>query len=78
LRRGQSEFRRKGDVIVQAWKDKRLVRMRSTINYTTIVTTERKERKINLEINKSNAVSQCNKFIKGIERADQYPVITQF
>jgi len=77
LRRGQSEFWRKGDVIVQAWKDKRLVRMRSTINYTTIVTAERKERKINLEIKKSNAVSQYNKFIKGIERADQYPVITQ-
>jgi uncharacterized protein YktA (UPF0223 family) len=51
--------------------------MRSTINYTTIVTAERKERKINLEIKKSNAVSQYNKFIKGIERADQYPVITQ-
>ena len=37
LRRGQSAFWRKGDVIVQAWKDKRLVWMRSTINYTTIV-----------------------------------------
>jgi len=47
--------------------------MRSTINYTTIVTTERKERKTHLEIKKSNAVFQYSKFIKGIERADQYP-----
>jgi len=64
---------RKGDVIVQAWKDKRLVQIRSTINYMTIVTTERKEGKTNLEIKKSNAVFQYNKFIKGIERAGQYP-----
>ena len=47
--------------------------MRSTINYVTIVTTEMKERKTNLEIKKSNAVFQYNKFIKGIERKDQYP-----
>jgi hypothetical protein len=52
LRRGQSAFWRKGDVKVQAWKDKSLVRMRSTINYMTIVTTERKERKTNMEIKK--------------------------
>jgi hypothetical protein len=73
LRRGQSVSWRKGDVIVQAWKDKRLVQIRSTINYMTIVTTERKERKTNLEVKKSNVVFQYNKFIKGIERADRYP-----
>jgi hypothetical protein len=32
LNRGQSAFRRKGDVIVQVWKDKRFVRMISTIH----------------------------------------------
>jgi hypothetical protein len=73
LRRGQSAFWRKGDVTVQAWKDKGLVRMRSMINYMTIVTTERKENKTNLEIKKSNAVFHYSKFIKGKERADQYP-----
>jgi hypothetical protein len=57
LKERKGYFWRKGDVIIQAWKDKRLVRMRSTINYTTIVTTERKERKTNLEIKKSNLFS---------------------
>jgi hypothetical protein len=32
LKTGQSSFRRKGDVLVQVWKDKRLVRMISTIH----------------------------------------------
>jgi len=36
LNRGQSAFRRKGDVMVQVWKDKRLVRMISTIHDATI------------------------------------------
>jgi len=30
LKKGQSAFQRKGDVMVQVWKDKRLVRMIST------------------------------------------------
>jgi hypothetical protein len=32
LKKGQSYFRKKGDVLVQVWKDKRLVRMISTIH----------------------------------------------
>ena len=36
LNRGQSAFWRKGDVMVQVWKDKRLVRMISTIHDATI------------------------------------------
>jgi hypothetical protein len=32
LNTGQSAFRRKGDVMVQVWKDKRLVRMISSIH----------------------------------------------
>ena len=40
LKKGQSAFRRKGDVMVQVWKDKRLVRMISTIHDARIVNTE--------------------------------------
>jgi hypothetical protein len=46
--------------------------MISTIHYSTIVNRGRKERKINMEIKKPCAIVQYNKFVKGIDRADQY------
>ena len=46
--------------------------MISTIHDATIVKTGRKDRKTNLEIKKPYAVAQYNKFMKGIDRADQY------
>ena len=58
--------------MVQVWRDKRLVRMISTIHDATIVNTERKDRKTNMEIKKPYAVVQYNKFMKGVDRADQY------
>ena len=58
--------------MVQVWKDKRLVRMISTIHDARIVNTERKYRKTDLEINKPYAIVQYNKFRKGVDRADQY------
>jgi len=46
LKEGQSAFQRKGDVMVQVWKDKRLVQMISTMHEATIVNTaERQENK---------------------------------
>ena len=66
LKKGQSAFRRKGDVMVQVWKDKRLVRMISTIHDATIVNTGRKDRKTNMDIKKPYAVVQYNKFMKGV------------
>ena len=56
LKKRQSAFRRKGDVMVQAWKDKRLLRMISTIHGATIVNTGRKDRKTNMYIKKPYAV----------------------
>ena len=46
--------------------------MISKIHDTTIVNTGRKDRKISMEIKKPYVVVQCNKFMKGIDRADQY------
>ena len=71
LKKGQSAFWRKGDVMVQVWKDKRLVRV-STIHEATVVNTGRKDRKTNMEIKKPYAVVQYNKFMKGIDSADHY------
>jgi len=56
LKKGQSAFRRKCDVMVQVWKDKTLVRMIGTIHDATIVNTGRKDRKTNMEIKKPYAV----------------------
>ena len=46
--------------------------MISTIHDATIVNTGRKDRKTNMEIKKPYAVVQYNKFIKGIDRLEQY------
>jgi len=46
--------------------------MISTIHEATTVNTGRKDRKTNMEIKKPYAVVQYNKFMKGIDRADQY------
>jgi len=58
--------------MVQAWKDKRLVRMISKIHEATIVNTGRKDRKTNMVIKKLFAVVQYNKFMKGVDRAGKY------
>ena len=46
--------------------------MISTIHDARIVNTERKYRKTDLEIKKPYAIVQYNKFMKGVDRADQY------
>ena len=48
------------------------MRMIRTIHDATIVNKGRKERKTNMEIKKPYAVVQYNKFIKGVDSADQY------
>jgi hypothetical protein len=71
LKQGQSSFKRKGDVFVQAWKDKRLVRMISTLHDSEHVHTGKKDQKTNEEISKPNCVVQYN-HMKGTDREDQY------
>jgi len=46
--------------------------MISTIHDATVVNKGRKDRKTNMEIEKPYAVGQYSKFIKGVDRADQY------
>jgi len=72
LKKGQSAFWRKGDIMVQVRKDIRLVRMTSTIHEATIVNTQQNDRKTNMEIKKPYALVQYNKFMNGVEWADQY------
>ena len=49
----------------------RLVQKKSMTHDATVVNTEGKDRTY-LEIEKPNAVFQCNKFMKGVDRADKY------
>ena len=58
--------------MVPGVEGQRLVRMISMIHEATIVNTGRKERKRNMEIKKPYAVVQYNKFMKGVDRGDQY------
>jgi len=46
--------------------------MISTIHDATIVNKGRKDRKTNVEVKKPYAVVQYKKFMKGLDRADQY------
>jgi len=48
------------------------VRMISTIHDATIVNSGRKDRKTNMEIKKPYTIVQYNKFMKDVDRADQY------
>jgi hypothetical protein len=72
LKRGQSYFRRKGDILVQVCKDKRSVRMISTIHDSKQINTEKTDRKTSEEINKPNCIVQYNKYLNGVDCADQY------
>jgi hypothetical protein len=47
------------------------LKMISTIHGATIVSTGKKDRKTNREIRVPAAIVQYNKFMKGIDRADQ-------
>jgi hypothetical protein len=71
LKGGQSSFR-KGDILVQDWRDKKLVRMISTIHDSIHVNTGKADRKTSEEINKPNCIVQYNKYMKGVDCADQY------
>jgi hypothetical protein len=46
--------------------------MTSTIHDARTVNIGRKDRKTNLEIKKPYAVVQYNKFMKGVDKSDQY------
>jgi hypothetical protein len=71
LKKGQSAFRRKGDIIVQVWEDKKLVQMISMSHGSTIVKPGRKDRKTTLEVKEPSSV-QYSKFMKVICKADHY------
>jgi hypothetical protein len=66
LKRGETTFRRKGDFI-QCWMDTNVVGMISTIHNSSMVDVQRRHG----QVKEPNFISEHNKFMKGVERADQ-------
>ncbi|GBN06184.1 PiggyBac transposable element-derived protein 4 [Araneus ventricosus] len=72
LQRRQMTFLRKGPILLLTWKDKRLVRMISTIHDASMITIgNRNKNYINDKI-KPSCIIEYNKYMKGVDRADQY------
>lgn len=65
---------RKGEVLAQVWKASKTktIRMISTIHNATLINTQRTCRKTNCTIKKPESVLDYNKYMKGVDRADQY------
>jgi hypothetical protein len=70
LKKGESTFVRKGQVLVQAWRDKRPVKLISTIHSAKIVASNKRNHK-GEEIKKPEIVLDYNKYKQGVDRADQ-------
>ncbi|KAI4476035.1 hypothetical protein M0802_014946 [Mischocyttarus mexicanus] len=72
LRRGEMTFLRKEPVVLIAWKDKRIVRMISTIHDALMKPTGNRKRNYIDDTMKPTCILQYNKHMKGVDRADQY------
>ncbi|PNF19822.1 hypothetical protein B7P43_G14053 [Cryptotermes secundus] len=68
LKRGDTAFRRKGDILLQSWRDTRVVNMVSTIHNSSMVDVQRRHG----QVKKPLCISEYNMFMKGVDRADQF------
>jgi hypothetical protein len=66
MKKGDTVFCRKGDVLLLVWKDKRDVRMISTIHDTSVSNTGKKNRKTGEDIVKPVCINQYNAHVKGV------------
>ena len=69
LKRGETRFRRKDEILLQSWRDTRVVNMISTIHDSTMVDVPRRNEEVK---KKPICIFQYNMFMKGVDRADQY------
>ncbi|XP_053960478.1 piggyBac transposable element-derived protein 4-like [Anastrepha ludens] len=72
LKKGQTIFRRKGDVLLQIWQSKKEVCFISSIHSAEMKESHNIDRTTHQKIIKPNALLDYNKFMKGVDRADQY------
>lgn len=72
LRRREMTFLRKGPVVLIACKDKRIVRMISTIHDTSVKSSGKREKNSIDYTIKPTCILQYNKHMKGLDLANQY------
>ncbi|PNF20206.1 hypothetical protein B7P43_G16196 [Cryptotermes secundus] len=70
LKKGESVFSRKGQVLVQVWRDKRDVKLISTLHTAKIVESAKMNRKGG-KICRPKVIGDSNKHMRGLNRADQ-------
>ncbi|PNF23441.1 hypothetical protein B7P43_G09117 [Cryptotermes secundus] len=70
LKKGESVFSRKGQVLVQVWRDKRDVKLISTLHTAKIVESAKTNRK-GEKICRPEVIGDYNKHMRGVDRADQ-------
>ena len=67
LKRSETTFRRKGEILLQFWRDTRVVNMISTIHDSTMVDVPRRNEEV---LKKPICIFQYM-FMKGVDGADQ-------
>jgi hypothetical protein len=72
LKRGQCTFSRKGEVILVVWKDKREVRMITTIHSARMGNSKVRDRTTGHVVKKPICILKYNECMKGVDRADMY------
>ena len=73
LQTNETKFRRNTNgTMFQIWKTKRYVRMISNIHSADVIDTGRVIRRTGLPEKKPTCIIEYNKYMKGVDRADQY------
>ena len=73
LKRDETSFRRKGEILLQSWRDTRVVNMISTIHDSTMVDVPQRNEEVK---KKPICIFQYNMLMKGVDRADQYQYLS--
>jgi hypothetical protein len=72
LKKGEYTFCRKGQVLLLNWKDKREVRMITTIHDASMSNARKINNITGLVVKKPNCIVKYNDCMKGVDRADMY------
>lgn len=72
LKNGETTFRRKKDILLQVWQSKKTVFLISSIHSAEMRESQNIDRRTRQKIIKPNALIDYNRYMKGVDRADQY------